>query len=66
MQSDELEDAICKPAQQAELEVEPTLVTEIQSDIANAPGSLPLLQFTLKTLWQQRANNHLHSSPIRI
>ncbi|MBE9068979.1 pentapeptide repeat-containing protein [Leptolyngbya cf. ectocarpi LEGE 11479] len=52
--TDELRDAICKPAEQANLTVEPALVTEILTDIKGAPGSLPLLQYTLKELWQQR------------
>ncbi|MEM9089457.1 MAG: pentapeptide repeat-containing protein [Cyanobacteria bacterium P01_F01_bin.53] len=36
------------------LAVEPALVTEILNDIQDAPGSLPLLQYTLKELWQRR------------
>ncbi|MEO0537700.1 MAG: pentapeptide repeat-containing protein [Cyanobacteria bacterium P01_A01_bin.123] len=59
MKSDELEAAICKPAERVGLTIEPALVTEILSDIAGAPGSLPLLQYTLKELWQQRQGNQL-------
>ncbi|MEM8638219.1 MAG: pentapeptide repeat-containing protein [Cyanobacteria bacterium P01_G01_bin.54] len=55
----ELRAAIGKPAEQVGLAVEPALVTDILNDIAGAPGSLPLLQYTLKELWQQRQGNQL-------
>ncbi|MFG6105327.1 pentapeptide repeat-containing protein [Leptothoe sp. EHU-05/26/07-4] len=57
--ADELRDAICKPAEQANLTIEPALVTEILNDIKGAPGSLPLLQYTLKELWQRRQESTL-------
>ncbi|MEM9264701.1 MAG: pentapeptide repeat-containing protein [Cyanobacteria bacterium P01_F01_bin.13] len=57
--TNELRDAICQPAEQASLKVEPALVTEILNDIQGAPGSLPLLQYTLKELWQLRQENTL-------
>ena len=59
MQRAELEAAICQPAKQVKLKVEQTLVTQILNEIAGAPGSLPLLQYTLKELWQQREKNQL-------
>ena len=59
MKPDELKEAICKPAEQVRLSIEPTLVTQILNDIAGAPGSLPLLQYTLKELYQQRQDNTL-------
>lgn len=59
MKTDELRAAICRPAEQVNLQVGPTLVTEILNDIAGAPGSLPLLQYTLKELWHQRQKNQL-------
>ncbi|MGB0560496.1 MAG: pentapeptide repeat-containing protein [Spirulinaceae cyanobacterium] len=55
----ELRAAICQPAAQVGLAVEPALVTDILNDIAGALGSLPLLQYTLKELWQQRQGNQL-------
>lgn len=54
-----LKAAICQPAQQVGLTVEPALVTTMLNDLAGAPGSLPLLQYSLKALWQQRQNNCL-------
>ncbi|BDM83436.1 nSTAND1 domain-containing NTPase [Acaryochloris marina] len=59
MQSSELKDSICRPAEQVNLQVEPALVTEILNDIEGAPCSLPLLQYTLKELWNQRQDNQL-------
>ncbi|MGJ3248120.1 MAG: pentapeptide repeat-containing protein [Elainellaceae cyanobacterium] len=59
MEPDNLRDAICKPAEQVGLTVEPALLTEILNDIAGAPGSLPLLQYTLKELWQRCQGNQL-------
>ena len=59
MQPEELRDAICKPAAQVGLPVEETLVTQILNDIQGAPGSLPLLQYTLKELWQRRQDKQL-------
>jgi hypothetical protein len=59
MEPEELRAAICKPAEEVGLAIELALVTEMLNDIAGAPGSLPLLQYTLKVLWQQRQENHL-------
>ncbi|MEO1620630.1 MAG: caspase family protein, partial [Cyanobacteria bacterium J06632_3] len=56
---DELRAAICKPAEQVGLAIEPILLTDILSDIQNAPGSLPLLQYTLKELWRRRKKGML-------
>ena len=59
MEPDELEAAIRKPAERVGLTVEDALVTKILDEIQGAPGSLPLLQYTLKALWQRRRDNRL-------
>ena len=59
MEAKELKAAICKPAEQVGLAIESALATEVLNDIAGAPGSLPLLQYTLKALWQKRQGNQL-------
>jgi len=59
LEPEELKAAICKPAEQVGITIEPVLVTQILNDIAGAPGSLPLLQYTLKELWQERQSNQL-------
>jgi uncharacterized protein YjbI with pentapeptide repeats len=59
MAAAELREAICQPAAAVGLTVEAALVTEILEDVQGAPGSLPLLQYTLKELWQRRQSNQL-------
>ncbi len=59
MNWEELEQAIVEPAKQVGLEIEPDLVTQMITDVQGAPGSLPLLQYTLTELWQHRAVNWL-------
>ncbi len=60
MTPEELRQAIVAPAKKVELEVEPELVEEMLADVANAPGILPLLEYTLTELWKQRSDNCLH------
>ncbi|WP_292706540.1 MULTISPECIES: caspase family protein [unclassified Nostoc] len=59
MNQQELETAIIKPAEQVNLAVEPELVSQMIADVENSPGSLPLLQYTLTKLWQQRTEERL-------
>ncbi|MEH2211716.1 nSTAND1 domain-containing NTPase [Nostoc sp.] len=59
MNREELETAILKPAQQVNLAVEPELVSQMIADVEDSPGSLPLLQYTLTELWQQRTEERL-------
>ncbi|NEQ70426.1 MAG: hypothetical protein F6K21_34030 [Symploca sp. SIO2D2] len=53
MEREQLQDAIAKPAERVNLEIEPELVEQMLQDVAGSPGSLPLLQYTLKELWKQ-------------
>ncbi|NJL61102.1 MAG: hypothetical protein HC903_03770 [Methylacidiphilales bacterium] len=54
MNRQELEQAITAPAKQENLTVEPELVEQIIDDMGDSPGILPLLQYTLTEIWQQR------------
>lgn len=63
MTAAELEAAITKPAEQVNLTVEPELVRQMIHDVEDAPGSLPLLQYTLTELWKQRSDNQLKLNP---
>lgn len=54
MTAEELEQAIVAPAQRVGVGVEPALLAELVADTANRPGSLPLLQFALTELFDQR------------
>jgi KaiC/GvpD/RAD55 family RecA-like ATPase len=59
MKSEQLREAIVEPAKQVGLEVEEELVKQILIDLGNSPGSLPLLQYTLRELWKRREINWL-------
>ncbi|NER94406.1 MAG: hypothetical protein F6J86_11280 [Symploca sp. SIO1B1] len=59
MEREQLQDAIAKPAERVNLEIEPELVEQMLQDVAGSPGSLPLLQYTLKELWKQRTDQSL-------
>ena len=60
MKPEELERAIIKPAEKVNLNLEAGLAETILKDIADSPGSLPLLQDTLTELWKRRTNNCLN------
>lgn len=51
---EEMERAIVQPARQVEVELERGLVPRIIEDINNQPGNLPLLQYALTELFDQR------------
>ena len=59
MTQDELRRALERPALLAGGEFEPGLVEMLLRAVAGQPGSLPLLQFTLMELWQQREGRRL-------
>jgi WD40 repeat protein/energy-coupling factor transporter ATP-binding protein EcfA2 len=52
MTRQEIEEAITKPAELVDLQVEKALVTKMTEDVVESPGSLPLLQYTLTELWK--------------
>jgi type II secretory pathway predicted ATPase ExeA len=54
MTSEELESAIRKPAEKMRLEFESGLVQRILHAVGDEPGNLPLLEFALKELWENR------------
>jgi WD40 repeat protein len=54
MTREELECAIRKPADKIQLEFESGLVRRILDDVGDEPGNLPLLEFVLKDLWDER------------
>jgi WD40 repeat protein/DNA-binding SARP family transcriptional activator len=51
---DELEQAIVRPAGSVGLRVEPALVAQVASDVAEQPGALPLVQYALTELFERR------------
>ncbi len=59
LSANELERAVTGPAERAGLAVDPSLVTEIVADVVDHPGMLPLLQYALTELFEQRNDNLL-------
>jgi DNA-binding SARP family transcriptional activator/WD40 repeat protein/tRNA A-37 threonylcarbamoyl transferase component Bud32 len=54
MRTDELEQAIVRPARDVGVEVETTLVAELVAGVSHRPAALPLLQFALTELYERR------------
>ncbi|MCA9948552.1 MAG: protein kinase [Anaerolineales bacterium] len=50
----ELEQAICHPASDLGVEVEPQLIATIAADVQAQPGAMPLLQYALTELFEER------------
>jgi formylglycine-generating enzyme required for sulfatase activity len=59
MNRSELERAITAPARSVGLGFEPGLVERILDDVGDEPGNLPLLEFVLKRLWDDRRGGQL-------
>jgi formylglycine-generating enzyme required for sulfatase activity len=55
----ELEQAITFPAERVQLSFAAGLVTRILDDVGDEPGYLPLLEFVLKRLWEDRQGPEL-------
>ncbi|MBN2471050.1 MAG: protein kinase [Anaerolineae bacterium] len=55
----ELGQAITMPAERSGLVVEPGLVNALVRDVAQQPGTLPLLQYSLTDLFERRKNGTL-------
>jgi tetratricopeptide (TPR) repeat protein/KaiC/GvpD/RAD55 family RecA-like ATPase len=63
MTREELRRAIVQPAAKVALRFEEGLVERILSEVGDGPGSLPLLEFLLTELWEnRRANTLLHDA----
>ena len=59
MTADELEAVVVSPAEQGGVAVEPTLLAALVADAADRPGALPLLEFALTELFDQRTGTAL-------
>jgi WD40 repeat protein len=56
---EELQRAVVGPAEGVGLRIDPALVAEIVADVATQPGALPLLQYALTELFDQREDSTL-------
>ena len=54
MTAQELEAAVVRPAQQVGVSVEPALLAEVVAETADQAGALPLLQYALTEVFEQR------------
>jgi formylglycine-generating enzyme required for sulfatase activity len=59
MNRDELRKVIEKPAERVALSFESGLIDRILNDVEKQPGSLPLLEFALKEMWDGRHGSQL-------
>jgi DNA-binding SARP family transcriptional activator len=59
MTADELVRAIERPAAQVGVVVQPELVAALVAEVNEQPGALPLLQYTLSELFEERADDRL-------
>jgi hypothetical protein len=59
MKEEQLREAILKPAQQVNLEIDRELVKQMIADVSGSPGDLPLMQYTLEELWKKRTLGRL-------
>jgi serine/threonine protein kinase/WD40 repeat protein/DNA-binding SARP family transcriptional activator len=56
MSAAELEQAVVRPAARVGVTVDPTLASMLIADVVDQPAALPLLQFTLTELFEQRSD----------
>ena len=63
--TDELVQAIERPASRMGVAIEPELVAALVADVKEQPGALPLLQYTLSELFEGRQDNRLTLSAYR-
>ena len=59
LSASELREAIEKPASKIGLKFEAGLVDQLLQDLLGEPAGLPLLQFTLLKLWENRTRNRI-------
>jgi basic membrane lipoprotein Med (substrate-binding protein (PBP1-ABC) superfamily)/DNA-binding SARP family transcriptional activator len=59
MTAGQLEDAVVEPASKMGVTVEPALLAELVAEATGQPGALPLLEFSLTELFDQRSGPEL-------
>jgi len=62
MSTEDLEAAVVRPAERAGVTIEPALVASLIADTVDQPGALPLLQYTLTELFDQRRGSRISLS----
>jgi DNA-binding SARP family transcriptional activator/WD40 repeat protein len=59
MSPTELEQAIVEPAARVDVTVDPSVAAQIIAEVAGRPGSLPIVQFCLTELFEQRRSDRI-------
>ena len=59
LSAEQLEQVITKPAERADVSLEPGLVAAMLADVAEEPGALPLLEYALTELFERREGRML-------
>jgi DNA-binding SARP family transcriptional activator/WD40 repeat protein len=59
MSPPELEQAIVEPAARADVTVDPAVAAQIIAEVTGRPGSLPIVQFCLTELFEQRRSDRI-------
>ena len=59
LSAEQLEQVITKPAEQADVSLEPGLVAAMLADVAEEPGALPLLEYALTELFERQEGRML-------
>jgi basic membrane lipoprotein Med (substrate-binding protein (PBP1-ABC) superfamily) len=65
MTAGELEDAVVEPASKIGVTVEPALLVELVAETTGQPGALPLLEFSLTELFDERSGAELRLEAYR-
>ena len=65
MTAGQLEDAVVEPASKMGVTVEPALLAELVAEATGQPGALPLLEFSLTELFDQRSGAELRLEAYR-
>jgi class 3 adenylate cyclase len=65
LRAEEFERAIAGPAERVGARFEPGLLAELVADVADEPGSLPLLQYALTELYERREGSTLTAEAYR-
>lgn len=61
----ELEEAAIRPAERVGVRFEPELIAELSSDMAGQPAALPLFEYVLTQLFEERSGSQLTRSDYR-
>jgi ABC-type glycerol-3-phosphate transport system substrate-binding protein len=65
LSTEQLQRAVAGPAEAVGARIEPGLLTEVVAEVAGRPGALPLLQYALTEVFEERAGTDLTLDALR-